>query len=152
MVIGLISFAVQAQAVPNTAEAKAMSADKGVVSIPGHASVDKTVDTLQSMLREKGIKLFALVDHSGEAKAAGLAMRPTKLLIFGSPKTGTPLMVAAPSIAIDLPLKLLVWEDSNGKVWISYNAPAYLQARHGLPQDLVQPLAGVAALANKAAM
>ncbi len=151
MVVGLVSVNKQQPAVTDKAEGTKVGADNGIVTIPSHQSVDKTVDTLQSMLREKGIKVFALVDHSGEAKAAGLQMRPTKLLIFGSPKAGTPLMLAAPSIAIDLPLKLLVWEDTSGNAWISYNAPAYLQARHGLPQDLLQPLSGVAALASKAA-
>ena len=77
-------------------------------------------------------------------------MRPTKLLIFGNPKAGTSLMIASPSIAIDLPLKILVWEDSNGKVWISYNSPAYLQARHNLPQELVQSISVAEALAAKA--
>ncbi len=105
---------------------------------------------LEGMLRAKGVKLFALVDHSGEAKTAGLQMRPTKLLIFGNPKAGTPLMVASPSIAIDLPLKLLVWEDADAKVWISYNAPADLQGRHGEPQALVPTLAVVEPLATKA--
>ena len=80
-----------------------------------------------------------------------MQMRPTKLLIFGNPKAGTPLMIASPSIAIDLPMKVLVWEDGDGKVWISYNAPAYLQARHGLPKELVQNIAVVEALAAKAA-
>ena len=127
-----------------------MSADSGIVMVPSHRSVDETVDTIEGMLKAKGIKLFALVDHSGEAQAAGLAMRPTKLLIFGNPKGGTPLMVAAPSIAIDLPLKLLVSEDANGKVWISYNSPAYLQARHNLPKELVGVLAGVEGLAKGA--
>jgi uncharacterized protein (DUF302 family) len=94
------------------------------------------------------VKLFAVVDHSGEAEAAGLRMHPTKLLIFGSPKAGTRLMVASPSIAIDLPLKLLVSEDSNGKVWISYNAPEYLRARHNLSQDLAPTLAVVQAMAT----
>jgi len=95
--------------------------------------------------------LFAVVDHSGEAENAGMHMRPTKLLIFGNPKAGTPLMLAAPSVAIDLPLKILVWEDTAGKVWISYNSPAYLQARHGLPQELIQNIAAVEALAAAAA-
>jgi uncharacterized protein (DUF302 family)/uncharacterized membrane protein YidH (DUF202 family) len=127
-----------------------MSADSGIVMVPSHRSVDETVDTIQGMLKAKGVKLFALIDHSGEAKAAGLEMRPTKLLIFGNPKGGTPLMIASPSIAIDLPLKLLVSEDANGKVWISYNAPAYLQARHGLPKELVGVLAGPEAFAKGA--
>jgi len=95
--------------------------------------------------------LFAVVDHSGEAENAGMHMRPTKLLIFGNPKAGTPLMLASPGVAIDLPLKILIWEDSEGKVWISYNSPAYLQARHGLPQDLVQNIAVVEELAAAAA-
>ena len=127
-----------------------MNLDKGLVRVASRHSVDATVDKLKGMLQEKGVKLFALVDHSGEARAAGLQMRPTKLLIFGSPKAGTPLMIAAPSIAIDLPLKLLIWEDADGKVWISYNAPAYLEARHGVPQEIAQPLTAVEALAAKA--
>jgi uncharacterized protein (DUF302 family) len=127
-----------------------MSADSGIVMVPSHRSVDQTVDTIQGMLKAKGIKLFALVDHSGEAKAAGLDMPPTKLLIFGNPKGGTPLMIAAPTIAIDLPMKLLVSQDANGKVWISYNSPAYLQARHGLPKELVGVLGAVEALAKGA--
>jgi uncharacterized protein (DUF302 family) len=124
--------------------------DSGIMMVPSHRSVDETVDTIEGMLKAKGIKIFALVDHSGEAEAAGLEMRPTKLLIFGNPKSGTPLMVASPSIAIDLPLKLLVSEDANDKVWISYNSPAYLQARHNLPKELVGVLAGVEGLAKGA--
>jgi uncharacterized protein (DUF302 family)/uncharacterized membrane protein YidH (DUF202 family) len=127
-----------------------MPADNGLVSVPSHRSVDQTVDALQGIVKAKGLTLFALVDHSGEAKAVGLEMRPTKLLIFGSPKGGTPLMVASPSIAIDLPLKLLVSEDASGKVWITYNAPAFVQARHNLPAQYVPVLAGVEALAKAA--
>jgi uncharacterized protein (DUF302 family) len=127
------------------------NAENGIVTIPSHQSVDQTVQKLEGILQAKGVKLFALVDHSGEAEKAGMQMRRTKLLIFGNPKAGTPLMVASPSIAIDLPLKILVWEDAGGKVWISYNAPGYLQARHGLPPDLVQNIAVVEALAAKAA-
>ena len=123
----------------------------GIVTIPGHRSVNETVQKLQEMLQSKGVKLFALVDHSGEAKKAGMQMPPTKLLVFGNPKAGTPLMIASPSIAIDLPLKILVSEDRDGKVWVSYNAPAYLQARHALPHDLLQNIAVVEALATKAA-
>jgi uncharacterized protein (DUF302 family) len=95
--------------------------------------------------------LFALIDHSGEAESAGMHMPPTKLLIFGNPKAGTSLMIASPTIAIDLPLKVLIWEDANGKVWISYNSPAYLQARHGLPRELLQNIAVIEALARSAA-
>jgi uncharacterized protein (DUF302 family) len=129
----------------------ASNTDSGIVSIPSNHPVDQTVEKLEGMLHTKGVKLFALVDHSGEAERAGMQMRPTKLLIFGNPKAGTPLMVASPEIAIDLPLKILVWEDNNGKVWISYNSPAYLQARHKLPPELVQNIAVVEALAAGAA-
>ena len=122
----------------------------GIADIPSNHSVDKTVDKLQEILKAKGVMLFALVDHSGEAEKAGMKMPPTKLLIFGSPRAGTPVMLAAPSIAIDLPLKILVWEDTQGKVWVSYNSPEYLQQRHGVPQDLMQNIAVVAALAAKA--
>jgi len=123
----------------------------GIVTMPSHHSVDETVAKLEAMLAAKGVKVFALIDHSGEAEKAGLQMRPTKVLIFGSPKAGTPLMIAAPSIAIDLPLKILVWEDGEGKVWVAYNSPAYLQTRHGVPPELVQNIAVVETLAAKAA-
>jgi uncharacterized protein (DUF302 family)/uncharacterized membrane protein YidH (DUF202 family) len=129
----------------------AESPENGIVTIPSRHSAEQTVQRLEDILHAKGVKLFALVDHSGEAEKAGLQMRPTKLLIFGNPKGGTPVMIAAPSIAIDLPLKILVWEDAEGKVWISYNAPAYLQQRHGLPQELVQNIAVAGGLATKAA-
>ena len=123
----------------------------GIVDVPSHHSVDETVDRVKGILSSKGITLFALVDHSGEAARVGLKMPPTKLLIFGSPKAGTPLMLAAPSVAIDLPLKLLVWEDAHGKVWISYNTPEYLQHRHDFPATLLPNIAVVGALAAKAA-
>lgn len=124
--------------------------DKGIVDLPSNHSVDQTVEKLKGILAAKDVTLFALVDHSGEAEKAGMKMRPTKLLIFGSPKAGTPLMLAAPSVAIDLPLKILIWEDSGGKVWVSYNSPAYLQGRHGLPNELLQNIAVVETLAVKA--
>jgi len=127
------------------------SADNGIARIPSRHSVDDTVDRLQRFLRSKGVTLFALVDHGGEARKVGLAMRPTKLLIFGDPKAGTPLMLAAPSAAIDLPLKILVSEDEDAKTWISYNTPGYLEQRHGLPRELLQNIAGVETLAAKAA-
>lgn len=125
--------------------------DKGIVTLATKNDVEQTVRKLEEILRAKGIRLFAIVDHSGEAEKAGMTMRPTKLLIFGNPKAGTPLMIAEPSTAIDLPLKLLVWEDTEGHTWISYNSPAYLQARHGLSQDLIQNVAVVDALARSAA-
>ena len=125
--------------------------DTGIRRLPSNHSVDETVERLKGVLQAKGIKLFVLVDHSEEARKAGLDMLPTKLLIFGNPLAGTPVMVASPSIAIDLPLKILVSQDSQGKVWVSYNSAAYLQERHEVPQALVQNIAAVDALAAKAA-
>ena len=127
------------------------NSENGIVSISSRHSVEQAVERIEEALRAKGIKLFALVDHSGEAQKAGLQMRPTKLLIFGSPKAGTPLMTASPTVAIDLPLKILVAEDADAKVWISFNSSVYLQARHHLPQDLVHNIAVVEALAAQAA-
>jgi len=136
----------------NTKEpAMAASTENGIVSVVSNHSVDQTVEKLRSILQAKGVMLFALVDHSGEAAKVGMTMRPTKLLIFGSPKAGTPLMQAAPSVAIDLPLKILVAEDEQGNVWISYNSPEYLAERHNLPGDLLQNIAVVKTLAEKAA-
>jgi uncharacterized protein (DUF302 family) len=124
---------------------------KGLIDIPSSHSVDETVTKLEGILQAKGITLFALVDHSGEAAKAGMKMRPTKLLIFGNPRAGTPVMLAAPSSAIDLPLKILVWEDDQGKVWITYNSATYLQTRHNLPADLLQHIAVIEPLAKTAA-
>src|SRR3984957_11947389 len=115
----------------------------GIINHPSRHSVEETVARLQTMLQGKGVTIFALVDHSGEAAKVGMTMRPTKLLIFGNPKGGTPLMLAAPSIAIDLPLKILIWEDDQGKVWASYNTPEYLAERHALPQHLGSNIAFV---------
>lgn len=127
--------------------------DNGIVTIPSRHSVDETMTRVEEALAAKGVKLFALIDHSGEAERAGLQMRPTKVLIFGNPKAGTPWMVAAPSIAIDLPMKILIAEDAAGRVWISYNDPAYIQGRHHLPDELFQSYsaAGVDHLAASAA-
>jgi uncharacterized protein (DUF302 family) len=122
----------------------------GIVDKASNHSVDETVAKLKEILQSKGVTLFATVDHSGEAAKVGMKMRPTKLLIFGSPKAGTPLMQAAPSVAIDLPLKILIWEDAQGKAWVSYNSPAYLQKRHGIPPDLMQNVAVIEGLAAKA--
>jgi uncharacterized protein (DUF302 family) len=129
----------------------ALNAKNGIVDVASKHTVHETVEKLKGILQAKGVTLFALVDHSGEAEKVGLKMRSTKLLIFGSPKAGTPLMVAAPSVAIDLPLKILIWEDAQGKTWVSYNSPTYLQERHGLPQELMQNISVVEALAAKAA-
>lgn len=127
------------------------SGRNGIVDIPSNHTVDQTVLKLKGILEAKGVTLFALVDHSGEAEKVGMKMPPTKLLIFGSPKAGTPVMLASPSIAIDLPLKILIWEDGNGKVWVSHNSPQYLQERHNVPQELLKNISVVEALAAKAA-
>ena len=127
------------------------STANGIIDKPGNHSVDETAKKLQAILRAKGIALFALVDHSGEAAKVGMKMRPTKLLIFGNPKAGTPLMQASPSIAIDLPLKILIWEDAAGKVWVSYNSSTYLRERHHLPEELERNIAVVETLAAEAA-
>jgi uncharacterized protein (DUF302 family) len=127
------------------------TANNGIVTLASRHSVEQTVEKVEEILRAKGIRLFALIDHSGEAEKAGLHMPPTKLVIFGNPKAGTPLMVASPSIAIDLPLKILVWEDASGKVWISYNSPVYLQARHAVPTELLRNIAALELVAQKAA-
>ncbi len=121
--------------------------DNGVITRPSSHSVDETVEKLKAILQAKGVTLFALVDHSGEAEKAGLKMRPTKLLIFGSPAGGTPVMEAAPSVALDLPLKILIAEDAEGKVWVSYNSPSYLQQRHSIPQGLVKNISAAEPLA-----
>ena len=125
--------------------------ENGLVDIPSNHSVEETVEKLKGILQAKGITLFALVDHSGEAGKAGMQMRPTRLLIFGNPKAGTPVMLAAPSSAIDLPLKILIWEDAQEKVWVTYNSPIYLQERHNLPPELLQNLGVIETLAKKAA-
>jgi uncharacterized protein (DUF302 family)/uncharacterized membrane protein YidH (DUF202 family) len=143
MAIYLISVGQEKAMTSNT--------DNGIVTIPSNHTVDATVEKLEAILQSKGVKLFALIDHSGEAERAGMQMRPTKLLIFGSPKAGTPLMIAAPSIALDLPLKILVWEDARGKVQVSWNSVSWLQARHQLPAELAQNIAVVETLAAKAA-
>lgn len=122
----------------------------GITEIPSSLSVEDTVARLKGILDAKGVMLFALIDHSGVAEKAGLAMPPTKLLIFGSPRAGTPIMLAAPSAALDLPLKILVRQDGDGKVWISYNSPAYLQQRHGFPAELTANISVVETLAAKA--
>jgi uncharacterized protein (DUF302 family) len=124
--------------------------NNGLMQVASPYSVDETVKRLESILAARGLQVFALVDHSGEAEKVGMKMRPTKLLIFGSPKGGTPVMLAAPTIAIDLPLKALISEDENGKVSVTYNTPEYLKQRHGVPDDLLKNISGVEALVAKA--
>jgi len=126
------------------------AAVSGLMDLGSRHSVEETVVKLKGILAAKGITLFALVDHSGEAAKVGLEMRPTKLLIFGNPKAGTPVMLAAPRSAIDLPLKILIWEDPQGKVWVTYNTPSYLQQRYGFSTDLLKNIAAVEALAANA--
>ncbi len=125
-------------------------AKNGLIQVASKYSVEETVRKLEAAFIAKGMQVFAVIDHSGEAERVGLQMRPTKVVIFGSPKGGTPLMVAAPSVAIDLPLKALVAEDAEGKTSVTYNDPEYLKERHGVPDDLIRNLAGAGALIGKA--
>jgi uncharacterized protein (DUF302 family) len=127
-----------------------MTKNNGLVQVASYYSVDETVQRLKSAFASKGLQVFDVIDHSGEAEKVGLEMHPTKVIIFGSPKAGTPLMVAAPTLAIDLPLKVLVAEGSNGKVSITYNSPEYLQERHAVPPELMKNLAGAGMLIEKA--
>lgn len=127
-----------------------MASENGLVQVGSKYSVDETMKRLQAAFASKGLQLFAVVDHSGEAAKVGLTMNPTKVLIFGSPNAGTPLMAAAPSLAIDLPLKALVAEDAARKVSVAYNDPEYLKERHGVPADLIKNLAGAGVLIGKA--
>jgi uncharacterized protein (DUF302 family) len=127
-----------------------MATKNGLVQVASRYSVDETMKRLLAAFSSKGLQVFAVVDHSGEAEKVGLKMRPTKVVIFGSPSAGTPLMVAAPSLAIDLPLKALVAEDTTGKVSITYNDPEYLKERHSVPADLMKNLAGAGVVIAKA--
>jgi uncharacterized protein (DUF302 family) len=115
----------------------------GIVHLQSPYSVANTLQRLETIITTKGLTIFARIDHSGEAAKVGLTMPPTELLVFGSPKSGTPLMIASPTLAIDLPLKALVWQDVEGAVWLSYNSPEYLQQRHTIPEALVQNIAGI---------
>ncbi len=127
-----------------------MGSGNGLIQVASRYSVEETVQRLRTAFTEKGMQVFAVIDHSGEAEKVGLKMRPTKVVIFGSPKGGTPLMVAAPSLAIDLPLKALVAEDAEGNVSVTYNDPEYLRARHGVPEELIKNLAGAGVVIGKA--
>jgi uncharacterized protein (DUF302 family) len=123
-----------------------LSADNGLVHLSSPFSVPETTKRLEAALQSKGIAIFCRVDHSGEAEKIGMKMHPTQLLIFGNPKGGTPLMLASPILAIDLPLKALIWEDAGNKVWVSYNSPEYLQQRHNIPADLLKNIAVIVPL------
>lgn len=114
--------------------------DKGIVSKPSPYPVAETLDRLEAALHQKGIKVFARIDQQAEAEAVGLTLRPMQLLIFGDPRAGTPLMAAHPSLALDLPLKVLAWETDDGQIRPNYNSPAYLKDRHALPQEPFGPV------------
>ena len=128
-----------------------LAADGTVVTKPSKYSVSETIDRVEKAVTAKGMQIFARIDHGGEAKKVGLAMRPTELLIFGNPKGGTPLMVAKPTAAIDLPMKALAWEGEDGKVWLTYNSPDLLHERHGVPTELTSKLDAVGKLLEAAA-
>jgi uncharacterized protein (DUF302 family) len=123
--------------------------DNGMVHLSSPRSVPDTLERLETIVQGKGLTILARIDHSGDAAKAGLKIQPTKLLIFGNAKAGTPLMIAAPTVAIDLPLKALVWQDDDGKVWLSYNSSDYLIQRHAIPKNLLQNIAGIAAICSE---
>ncbi|MGH9594768.1 MAG: DUF302 domain-containing protein, partial [Bryobacteraceae bacterium] len=135
----------------NGAASRAAPTQDGMTSIPSKHSVDATVDKLTATLTAKGVKIFAVIDHSGEAEKAGMKMRNTKLVVFGNPKGGTPLMLASPTAALDLPLKILVWEDGDDRVWLTYNSVEFVRARHHLAEDLAANISIIDALALRAA-
>jgi uncharacterized protein (DUF302 family) len=120
--------------------------ESGIIRLKSPYTVAETVRRLENILRAKGLTIFCRVDHSGEAERIGLKMPPTQLIIFGSPKAGTPLMVASPLLALDLPLKALIAQDNSGDVWLSYNATEYLQQRHNIPNDLINNISGIGPL------
>ena len=127
-----------------------MNANNGIITQPSLYSVTETIDRLEAMLQAKGITIFVRIDQRAEAKKVGLSLRPTQLLLFGNPEAGTPLMVAEPTIALDLPLKILAWEAADGEVWLSYNDPDYLKQRYSLCDELVKNIAVIAPLVNQA--
>jgi uncharacterized protein (DUF302 family) len=124
--------------------------DNGMIHLSSPRSVSETLERLETIVQSKGLTILARIDHSGDAAKAGLQMQPTKLLIFGNAKSGTPLMIASPSVAIDLPLKALVWQDEEDKVWLSYNSPNYLEERHAIPDNLMQNIAGMGPICEEA--
>ena len=126
--------------------------NNGLVHLGSTRSVSETMNALESVVQGRGLSVLARIDHSGEAAKAGLTMPPTELLIFGSPISGTPLMLAIPTVAIDLPLKALVWQDSHGRVWLTYNSSQYLQERHDIPDQLLKNIAGIGCIAEEAVL
>jgi uncharacterized protein (DUF302 family) len=151
VLLGIVSLTLATHLMRAKTQEVSMSSENGIITIPSRHSVEATAKRLEETLAAKNVKVFALIDHSGEAAKAGFEMHPCKLLIFGNPKAGTPLMLAAPTAALDLPLKILVWERGDGAVWISYNDSTWLQQRHGLSSDLMANISVVPALAAKAA-
>lgn len=133
-----------------TLSATALADDHGIIAKPSKYSVPETINRLEAAAKAKGIVVFARIDHSGEAEKIGMSLRPTQLLILGNPKGGTPLMAAAPSLAIDLPMKVLAWQDADGKVWVGYNDPGYLKKRHGLTEEQAKPLGAPGGLIDAA--
>jgi uncharacterized protein (DUF302 family) len=128
------------------------SRNNGLVHLGSTRSVSETMNALESVVRGRGLNVLARIDHSGDAAKAGLTMPPAELLIFGNPISGTPLMIAAPTVAIDLPLKALIWQDEHGRVWLTYNSPQYLQDRHGIPDQLLKNIAGIACISEEAVL
>lgn len=128
----------------------AAQAAGNLVTKPSKYSVPETIDRIEKAITAKGMQIFARINHGGEAKNVGLEMKPTELLIFGNPKGGTALMVARPTVAIELPMKALAWEDKDGKVWLTYNAPELLKERHGVPAELAARLEPVGKLLEQA--
>jgi uncharacterized protein (DUF302 family) len=123
----------------------------GIVQIKSTFSFADTFERLKSNVASRGLKVFATINFSEDAQNAGLKMNPARLLIFGNPKAGTPLMVAAPSLALDFPLKILVSQDQNGQVWVTYNSPQYLKQRHNVPDELLKNIVGIVSIAESSA-
>jgi uncharacterized protein (DUF302 family) len=122
----------------------------GIISVPSLYTVDESLDRIESAARSKGMIIFLRLDQRREAEKVGLILRPTQILLFGNPKAGTVLMNASETVAIDLPLKVLAWEDAKSKVWVSYNSPDFLRERHQLSEDLLKLVAGVKDLVSEA--
>jgi uncharacterized protein (DUF302 family) len=124
--------------------------DNGMAHLSSPYSFGETIKRLESLLQAQGLEIFCRIDHSGAAEKAGLKMPATQVIVFGNPKSGTPLMLASTTAAIDLPLKALIWEDGDGRVWVSYNTPEYLKQRHQIPGELIKNIAGIGGLLQKA--
>jgi uncharacterized protein (DUF302 family) len=127
------------------------TSENGIKTLASSHAVGETLSRLENQARSRGMKIFARINFSQDAAAVGLSQLPTELLLLGSPKAGTPLMLAVPTIAIDLPLKVLAWQDQEGRCWVSYNSPDYLQRRHGIAPELIANIAGLGSLVEAAA-